>query len=131
MERIAEQELAVLSRISPSTAEYTIGVTYIDYLISLPWNTKTEDNLDIARAERILNENHFGLNKIKERVMEHLAVKVLMMNRKPRRARRRRRGDRAQEPGPRAGQGRVRGGDGGRRRGGAPGTGAVRSSMWC
>ena len=84
VQRIAEQELAVLSKINQSAAEYTIGVTYIDYLISLPWNLKTEDNLDILRAERILNENHFGLNRIKERVMEHLAVKVLMMNRKPR-----------------------------------------------
>lgn len=84
VERIAEQELAILARISRSTAEYTIGISYIDYLISLPWNTKTGDNLDLVRAERILNENHFGLNRIKERVMEHLAVKVLMMNRKPR-----------------------------------------------
>ncbi|HUJ18229.1 MAG TPA: endopeptidase La [Nitrospirota bacterium] len=84
VQRIAEQELAVLSKINQSAAEYTIGVTYIDYLISLPWNLKTEDNLDIPRAEHILNENHFGLNRIKERVMEHLAVKVLMTNRKPR-----------------------------------------------
>ncbi len=84
VERVAQQELATLARISPSTAEYTIGITYIDYLISLPWNAKTDDNLDLIRAQRILNENHFGLNRIKERVMEHLAVKVLMMNRKPR-----------------------------------------------
>lgn len=84
VEQIAEQELAVLARISPSTAEYTVGLTYIDYLISLPWNARTEDNLDIVRAEHILNENHYGLDKIKERVMEHLAVKVLIMNRKPR-----------------------------------------------
>ncbi len=82
--KIADQELDVLAKISPSSAEYTIGLTYIDYLVSLPWNKKTEDNLDIARAERILNENHYGLNTIKERVMEHLAVKVLMMNRKAR-----------------------------------------------
>jgi ATP-dependent Lon protease len=73
-----------LSRISPSSAEYTIGITYIDYLVSLPWNRKTEDNLDIVRAERILNENHYGLDKIKERIMEHLAIKVLMMNKKAR-----------------------------------------------
>jgi ATP-dependent Lon protease len=82
--KIAGQELEVLAKISPSSAEYTIGLTYIDYLVSLPWNRKTEDNLDIARATRILSENHYGLNKIKERVMEHLAVKVLMMNRKAR-----------------------------------------------
>jgi ATP-dependent Lon protease len=82
--KIAEQELDTISRISPSSAEYTIGITYIDYLLSLPWNKKTEDNLDLARAERILNENHYGLATIKERVLEHLAVKVLMKNRKPR-----------------------------------------------
>jgi ATP-dependent Lon protease len=82
VQQIAEQELDLLSRISATSAEYTIGVTYIDYLVSLPWNKKTEDNLDIIRAERILNENHYGLNKIKERIMEHLAIKVLIMNRK-------------------------------------------------
>ncbi len=82
--KIAEQELDILCKISPSSAEYTIGITYIDYLLSLPWNKKTEDNLDIGRAEKILNENHYGLNKIKERVLEHLAVKVLMMSKKAR-----------------------------------------------
>ncbi len=84
VQKIAEQELDLLIRISPASAEYTIGVTYVDYLASLPWNKKTMDNLDIVRAERILNENHYGLNKIKERIMEHLAIKVLMMNRKAR-----------------------------------------------
>src|SRR5512139_2106871 len=82
--KIADQELDVLAKISPSSAEYTIGLTYIDYLVSLPWNKKTEDNIDIVRAERILNENHHGLDKIKERIMEHLAIKVLMMNKKAR-----------------------------------------------
>ena len=82
--KIAEQELDLLTRISFSSAEYTIGIAYIDYLVSLPWNRKTEDNLDIVRAERILNENHYGLDKIKELIMEHLAIKVLMMNKKAR-----------------------------------------------
>src|SRR3990172_4017154 len=82
IQQIASKELELLSKMSSTTAEYTIGLTYIDYLISLPWNKKTEDNLDIVRAERILNENHFGLDRIKERIMEHLAIKVLMMNRK-------------------------------------------------
>lgn len=82
--KIAEQELDLLTRISSASAEHTIGITYIDYLVSLPWNKRTEDNLDIVRAGRILNENHYGLNKIKERIMEHLAIKVLMMNRKMR-----------------------------------------------
>jgi len=84
VEKIAWQELDMISRISPSSAEYTIGITYIDYLVSLPWNKKTEDILDLERAERILNENHYGLSAIKERVLEHLAVKVLMMSKKAR-----------------------------------------------
>ncbi|MHB8844585.1 MAG: endopeptidase La [Nitrospirota bacterium] len=84
VERIAASELEVLRKIGPASAEYTIGLTYIDYLLSLPWNQRTEDNLDIGRAERILNENHYGLDRIKERVLEHLAVKVMRMNRRAR-----------------------------------------------
>ena len=83
VEKIAEQELEMLTKISPASAEYSIGLTYIDYLVTLPWNKKTEDNLDLTRAERLLNENHYGLNKVKERILEHLAVKVMRLNRKP------------------------------------------------
>lgn len=83
VEKIAEQELEMLSKISTSSSEYTIGITYINYLATMPWNIKTEDNLDLKRAEAILNEEHFGLQKIKERVLEHLAVKVLSMTKKP------------------------------------------------
>jgi ATP-dependent Lon protease len=81
---IAGRELETLSKISPSSAEYSIGLTYIDYLLSLPWNKSTEDNLDLARAEKVLNERHYGLGKIKERILEHLAVNILIMNKKPR-----------------------------------------------
>ena len=84
IQQIASKELELLSKISSTTAEYTIGLTYIDYLISLPWNKKTEDNLDIQRAGKILNERHYGLPKIKERILEHLAVKKLVMTKKPR-----------------------------------------------
>ena len=84
IQQIASKELELLSKISSTTAEYTIGLTYIDYLISLPWNKKTEDNLDIQRAGKILNERHYGLHKIKERILEHLAVKKLVMTKKPR-----------------------------------------------
>jgi ATP-dependent Lon protease len=83
VEKIALRELDTLDKISPSTAEYTIGLTYIDYLTTLPWTRKTEDNLDINRAEKLLNENHYGLGKVKERILEHLAVKVLKLHRKP------------------------------------------------
>jgi len=81
--QIAEKELDILSKMSSATAEYTIGLTYIDYLVSLPWNKKTADNLDLERAKRILDERHYGLSEVKERIIEHLAVKILVMNRKP------------------------------------------------
>jgi ATP-dependent Lon protease len=76
---IAENELLTMSRISPLMAEYSIGLTYIEYLVSLPWNKRTEDNLDLRRAEMILSERHFGLGNVKERILEHLAVKTLLM----------------------------------------------------
>jgi len=83
IKQIAERELDMLCKMSPATAEYTIGLTYMDYLASLPWNRKTADNLDLERAKRILNERHFGLNDVKERILEHLAVKIFVMNKKP------------------------------------------------
>jgi len=82
-EEVALRELDMLERINPSTSEYTIGLSYIQYLVSLPWSVRTEDNLDIKRAERILDEDHYGLHQIKERILEHLAVKTLRMNRRP------------------------------------------------
>ena len=82
--KIADKELEILNRIGPATSEYTISLTYIEYLVSLPWDKKTEDNLDIDRVEKILDEDHYGLHKIKERILEHLAVRKLKMARKPR-----------------------------------------------
>src|SRR5271169_1917877 len=84
VQKIAYQELETLSTISQTSAEYTIGITYIDHLVAMPWNRKTEDNLDLNHAEMILNEDHYGLQAIKERILEHLAVRVLMKNKKPR-----------------------------------------------
>jgi ATP-dependent Lon protease len=83
-EKIANKELELLRRIGAATAEYTIGIAYIDYLVSLPWNKKTDDNLDLERAARVLDEDHYGLQKIKERILEYLAVKNLKTNRKQR-----------------------------------------------
>jgi len=80
----AAQELDMLSKVGSSSAEYTIGLAYIEYLATMPWNKRTEDNLDISRAEKLLNAEHHGLGKTKERILEHLAVKVLSMSRKPR-----------------------------------------------
>ncbi len=74
---IAAKELERLDKTDPSVAEYTIGINYLDYLISLPWNRFTEDNLDLKRAERILESQHYGLHHVKERILEYLAVRTL------------------------------------------------------
>ncbi|MEJ2718020.1 MAG: endopeptidase La [Deltaproteobacteria bacterium] len=71
------KELDRLERTDPSIAEYSIGVNYVDYLLSLPWNRYTHDNLDLNRAERILESKHFGLQHVKERILEFLAVRTM------------------------------------------------------
>jgi len=73
----AERELNRLSRMHPSSAEYTVASTYLDWLTSLPWHDSTEDNMDIKKARKILDQDHFGLNKAKQRIIEYLAVRKL------------------------------------------------------
>ncbi len=82
IEKVALKELDRIKYISESSAEYTIGINYIDYLLSLPWNTMTKDNLDINRAAEILDEEHYGLQDIKDRILEHIAVRILKNQRK-------------------------------------------------
>ncbi|MBW2108658.1 MAG: endopeptidase La [Deltaproteobacteria bacterium] len=84
VEKVARKELDKLAQTSPSCAEYTIGINYLQYLASLPWNLETSDNLDMGRAESILEEGHYGLRKIKDRILEHLAVRILRTSRRPR-----------------------------------------------
>ena len=73
----AERELRRLARIQPTSPEYTIARTYLEWLTDLPWAVSTEDRLDITEAQGILDEDHHGLEKIKERILEHLAVRKL------------------------------------------------------
>ncbi|QTA78654.1 Lon protease [Desulfonema limicola] len=73
----AERELSRLSRMHPSSSEYTVASTYLDWLTSIPWHESTEDNLDINKARKILDEDHFGLEKAKKRIIEYLAVRKL------------------------------------------------------
>ncbi len=73
----ADRELNRLSRMHPSSAEYTVASTYLDWLTALPWHDKTEDNLDIKKARKVLDEDHFGLEKAKIRIIEYLAVRKL------------------------------------------------------
>ena len=69
-----EKEISRFSKMQPSSAEATVSRTYIETILELPWNTTSEDNIDLVKAERILNEDHYGLDKVKERVLEYLAV---------------------------------------------------------
>jgi ATP-dependent Lon protease len=77
VEEVAEREISRLERMNPTSAEYTVSRTYVDYLITLPWTRATRDNLDINRAERILDEDHYDLEKVKDRILEYLAVKKM------------------------------------------------------
>ena len=73
----ADRELSRLSRMHPSSAEYTVASTYLDWITSLPWHDSTEDTLDIKKAQKILDEDHYGLQKPKKRIIEYLAVRKL------------------------------------------------------
>ncbi|MCM8821848.1 MAG: endopeptidase La [Candidatus Omnitrophica bacterium] len=71
----ALEELGRLSKTMPLSPEATVIRTYLDWLIALPWNSQTTDNLDIENAKKILDQDHFGLEKVKERIIEYLAVR--------------------------------------------------------
>lgn len=73
----AERELKRLIRIPPASPEYNVIRTYLDWLIELPWSKSTEDNLDLIRARKILDEDHYDLDDVKERIIEYLAVRKL------------------------------------------------------
>ncbi len=73
-EEIFTKELRKLERIHPATPDYNVQLTYLETLLNLPWNEFTKDNKDIKRAQRVLDSDHFGLKKVKERIIEHLAV---------------------------------------------------------
>lgn len=72
-----EKEINRFSKMQPSSAEATVSRNYIETILALPWNTESEDNIDLNKAEEILNEDHYGLEKVKERVLEYLAVMQL------------------------------------------------------
>jgi len=75
--KAANRELSRLEKLPPAAAEYGVIRTYLEWLLTLPWNETTEDNLDLERARRILDEDHYDLEKVKERILEHLAVSKL------------------------------------------------------
>src|SRR5437660_5463830 len=76
----AERQLGRLERMHPDAAETATLRNYLDWMVSLPWSKATKDNLDLKKAQKILDEDHYGLEKIKERIIEHLAVRKLKKN---------------------------------------------------
>ena len=75
-----EKELSKLQRMNPAAAEYSVHSNYLEVLVDLPWGVYTEDNFDLNRAQRILDNDHYGLEKVKDRIIEHLAVLKLKGN---------------------------------------------------
>ena len=71
---VFEKEVTKLERINPQAPDYSVQLTYLQTMLALPWGIYTEDNLSIANAEKTLNKDHYGLEKVKERILEHLAV---------------------------------------------------------
>jgi ATP-dependent Lon protease len=74
VKKVFTKELDKLHRLNPAAAEYSVQVNYIQTLLDLPWNFYTQDNLDLNNARRVLDWDHFGLDEVKERILEHLAV---------------------------------------------------------
>ena len=74
VKKVFDKELDKLHRLNPAAAEYSVQVNYIQTLLDLPWDFFTEDNLDLINARNVLDSDHFGLDEVKERILEHLAV---------------------------------------------------------
>ena len=68
------KELSKLERMNPAVAEYSVQLNYLQLMLDLPWDTYTKDNLDLAHAKKRLDNDHFGLDEVKDRILEHLAV---------------------------------------------------------
>lgn len=77
-----DKAIGKLERMNPNAAEYSIQTNYLEVLLDLPWSETTKDNFDLKRAEKVLNKDHYGMDKIKERILEHLAVLKLKGNMK-------------------------------------------------
>ena len=73
----ALRELERLSKMSPAAAEYTVTRTYLDWLVALPWNKRTEAEIDLVKAKEVLDNDHYDLEKVKDRILEYLAVRKM------------------------------------------------------
>jgi len=82
-EKVAMKELDRLTRIPTQSPEYSVSRTYIEWLADLPWSQSSDDQINVKKAEKILDEDHYGLEKVKERILEYLAVRNLKQERNP------------------------------------------------
>ena len=82
VEQATLKEIDRIAKMPPGSAEHTIGINYVDYLTHLPWNRTSEDRLDLDAARQVLDAEHEGLSEIKNRVLEHLAVRILQSERR-------------------------------------------------
>lgn len=82
-ENVAKKELDRLSRIPTQSPEYTVARTYLEWLVDLPWSNSSDDHVDVKEAQEILDEDHYGLEKVKERILEYLAVRDLKQKKNP------------------------------------------------
>ena len=80
VQEIFEKEMAKLERYNPSAPEYSIQYNYIQFMLDLPWGEMSQDNLDLKNAQKVLNEDHYGLDTVKDRIIEYLAVLKLKGN---------------------------------------------------
>ncbi|MDD7273868.1 MAG: endopeptidase La [Prevotella sp.] len=78
--KVFEKELGKLNTLNPQSPDYSVQLNYLQTMVSLPWNEYTEDDLDLKRAQRVLDRDHYGMEKVKERILEHIAVLKLKGN---------------------------------------------------
>ncbi|MDB4946161.1 MAG: ATP-dependent protease La, partial [Labilithrix sp.] len=81
-EGVAKKQLKRLRNMQVGSAEYTVVRTYLDWILDLPWTNSTPDNLEIAKVREVLDEDHYGLEKVKKRILEYLAVRKLKKDKK-------------------------------------------------
>src|SRR4029079_5992515 len=77
----AERELDRLSRMNPAAPEYNVTRTYLDWMVAMPWQASSDDNLDIAAVKEVLDADHYGLEKVKDRILEYLSVRKFKQDR--------------------------------------------------
>jgi len=81
-EKMAKKQLSRMKQMQPSSAEYSVVHTYLDWILDLPWNESTEDMLDVPEVRKVLNEDHYDLEKVKKRILEYIAVRKLKPDKK-------------------------------------------------